>query len=34
VTAKVSPGQVIEIDIGGKKYKATISSSTRFYKRK
>ncbi|MGA7543078.1 MAG: glycine cleavage system aminomethyltransferase GcvT [Nitrososphaeraceae archaeon] len=34
VTPKVSPGQVIEIDIGGKKYKATISSSTRFYKRK
>jgi aminomethyltransferase len=34
VTPKVSPGQVIEIDIGSKKYKATISSSTRFYKRK
>jgi aminomethyltransferase len=31
---KVSPGQMIEIDIGGRMYKATISSSTRFYKRK
>jgi aminomethyltransferase len=29
-----SPGRVIEIEIGGKKYNATITSSTRFYKRK
>ena len=28
------PNQLIEIDIGGKLYKAKISSSTRFYKRK
>lgn len=33
VSPTVSLGQVIEIDIGGKKYKAT-TSSTRFYKRK
>jgi aminomethyltransferase len=31
---KVSPGQMIEIDIGGRMYNATILSSTRFYKRK
>jgi aminomethyltransferase len=28
------PNQLIEIDIGGKLYKAKVSSSTRFYKRK
>jgi aminomethyltransferase len=33
VSPSVSLGQVVEIDIGGKRYEATISS-TRFYKRK
>jgi aminomethyltransferase len=34
ISPKVSPGQMVEIDIGGRMYNATISSSTRFYKRK
>ena len=33
VSPSVSPGHAIEIEIGGKKYKATVST-TRFYKRK
>jgi len=28
----VSPGQIIDIDIGGKQYQAKVKSSTRFYK--
>ena len=34
VPPSVSPGQLIEIEIGGKMYKAKIASTTRFYKRK
>ena len=34
VPIHVSPNQLIEINIGGKLYKAKVSSSTRFYKRK
>lgn len=34
VPPSVSPGELIEIEIGGKMYKAKIASTTRFYKRK
>ena len=34
VPIHVAPNQLIEISIGGKLYKAKVSSSTRFYKRK
>ena len=34
VPMHVSPNQLIEINIGGKFYKAKVSSSTRFYRRK
>lgn len=34
VPPSVSPGGLIEIEIGGKMYKAKIASTTRFYKRK
>lgn len=34
VPPSVTPGELIEIEIGGKMYKAKIASTTRFYKRK
>jgi aminomethyltransferase len=34
VPPNVPPGQLIEIEIGGKMYKAKIASTTRFYRRK